>query len=206
MGRSARWATAAVLVALSALRLTGAAHATGGDTVAAGDRYAVSAGGFAPDSPGLANLRSDPVHVGSFTADHTGLAQVDVTIPADTPLGPHELELAGIAPDGSARSVMIPITVVAPTPPPTTVLSDAVPPITAAASPAAPLPDTMPNTGSGTGFLASLALALLALGVAYLDLGRTLTPRPVPVVASTGRIRLRRRAPAAPEKIRLRRR
>src|SRR4051794_40127235 len=149
MGRSARWATAAVLVALSALRFTGAAHATDGDTVAAGDRYALSAGGFAPDSPGLANLRSDPVHVGSFTADHTGLAQVDVTIPAETPLGPHELELAGIAPDGSARSVMVPITVVAPTPPPSTVLADPVPPV--AAAPAAPLPDTMPNTGSGNG-------------------------------------------------------
>ncbi|KQO98318.1 Ig domain-containing protein [Leifsonia sp. Leaf264] len=60
-------------------------------TTNAGATITVSGSGFAPDSDVTVVLRSNPVTLGSFTADSDGKVEASVTIPLNTPAGTHHL-------------------------------------------------------------------------------------------------------------------
>ncbi len=59
-------------------------------------------------------LYSEPVRLGEFTTDNTGRLAATVTIPVDTPLGRHTVELAGLRADSTPRVLSQPIQIVDP--------------------------------------------------------------------------------------------
>jgi large repetitive protein len=64
----------------------------------------ISASGLKVNSEYTLTLHSTPVLLYTGTIDSTGSFTHTVTIPADTPVGAHELILTGIAPDGSTMT------------------------------------------------------------------------------------------------------
>lgn len=64
---------------------------TNNGTVVAGTTITVSGSGFSPDSDVTVVLRSNPVTLGSFTADSNGKVVASVKIPLNTPAGTHHL-------------------------------------------------------------------------------------------------------------------
>jgi hypothetical protein len=97
--------------------------------------------GYAPGTVGTIVMHSDPVTLGSFTADGDGNVDTTVRIPAEAAIGPHLIEMDGTAPDGAPQwstagfDVVAPPTgpQIAPTPTPT---PTATPPATTHAGPA----------------------------------------------------------------------
>jgi hypothetical protein len=82
-----------------------------------GEALTVTGEGFGPGEPVLLELRSDPVVLGTVTADETGSFAYDVTIPADTPVGVHTIIAIG---QETGRTASAGITVVMPQTQPTT--------------------------------------------------------------------------------------
>ncbi|HEX8769366.1 MAG TPA: hypothetical protein VF711_01215 [Acidimicrobiales bacterium] len=80
-------------------------------TVAPGGTVQVSSSDWKPDSDVTAVLRSDPVMLGTLTANASGAVSGSLTIPAATATGTHTLELSGIGPNGTPRTVSTPLTV-----------------------------------------------------------------------------------------------
>lgn len=80
-------------------------------TVEPGGTVAVSSADWRPGSDVTAVLHSDPVTLGTLTADASGTVTGNLTIPATTELGSHTLELSGTAPDSTARTVSTSLTV-----------------------------------------------------------------------------------------------
>ena len=80
-------------------------------TVAPGGTITFSGGGFASDSDVKITLFSDPVDLGSTTADASGNFSVEVAIPDGTPAGEHHLEASGLDPDGNPLVVSLSVTV-----------------------------------------------------------------------------------------------
>jgi hypothetical protein len=74
---------------------------TGG--VGLGTSIPIHVNGVAPGSPLGAYMESKPVFLGQFTADASGSATATVRVPKKVPLGYHELEVLGRAPDGGLR-------------------------------------------------------------------------------------------------------
>jgi hypothetical protein len=60
----------------------------------------IEASGLKVDSTYTLTLHSDPVVLATATVDESGGFHSTITIPADTPVGAHELILSGVAPDG----------------------------------------------------------------------------------------------------------
>lgn len=85
-------------------------------TVTAGAGLSFTADGFAPDSEVTVELHSDPVDLGTVTADAAGHVAATVTIPADVPAGDHTLVLSGTGADGEPLELRTPINVTAPEP------------------------------------------------------------------------------------------
>lgn len=65
------------------------------DRAAPGGSVTIAGDGFAPDEQLDVELRSDPVQLGTTTADANGAASTTVTIPSDTAPGTHTLALVG---------------------------------------------------------------------------------------------------------------
>jgi primary-amine oxidase len=84
---------------------TGAASRS---TTADGDTITANATGFLDDEQIDAVLHSDPIDLGTYTADADGNLSFAVTIPADLPLGEHHIDLTGLI---SGHSVSIESTV-----------------------------------------------------------------------------------------------
>ena len=82
-------------------------------TAAAGGSIAVTSTGWLPGSTVTGLLRSDPVTLGTLTADSTGKISGSYPVPANTTPGLHELELVGKDANGAARSVMAGVTITA---------------------------------------------------------------------------------------------
>ncbi|MFB8188784.1 fibronectin type III domain-containing protein [Microbacterium sp. NPDC055988] len=82
----------------------------GAASVTAGGTLAVSGSGFAEGAELRLELRSDPVQLGTATADADGSFQRTVTIPANTPAGAHTL--AAILPDGTEVTASVTVTAV----------------------------------------------------------------------------------------------
>jgi Ca2+-binding RTX toxin-like protein len=78
---------------------------------AAGTDVVISGGGFLPSAPITLELQSDPIVVGVTKADGNGDFTVTVTIPPDTPAGPHTLVASGQGIDGGPRQVSAALTV-----------------------------------------------------------------------------------------------
>jgi LPXTG-motif cell wall-anchored protein len=77
-----------------------------------GQTISVEGRTFATGSTVTLTLFSDPVVLGSATADAAGVIATQVTIPTNTPLGSHTLTAEGTAPDGSPLSLSVSLTVV----------------------------------------------------------------------------------------------
>ena len=76
---------------------------TSTNTIIGGDSLTVSGDGFKALSSVSVLLHSTPVSLGALTSDSSGSVDGAVKIPQSVPVGTHELELAGINPDGTAR-------------------------------------------------------------------------------------------------------
>jgi hypothetical protein len=124
-----------------------------------------SVGGFAPGSVSMAAIFSDPVALATATAGADGRVAYTIEIPRDLPPGEHHIVVTGVAPDGSQRLWMVPVTIgaegqltsvtaqVQPTPP------------------AAPAPN-LPATGTTPVTPLRVAAMLLTLGFITLAAGR----------------------------------
>jgi hypothetical protein len=120
-------------------------------SVAAGGSLTVSGSGFRSGEQVQAFLHSDPVFLAVGSADAQGAVRLQVTIPATTPVGTHQVELRGVT---GGRSLMSgPLTVTAAT-------------------------GGLPRTG--TGALDLLPWALLLVGLGVVVLGRSRRARSVP--------------------------
>jgi len=78
---------------------------------APGDTTTVSGSGFPPGGPLLLQLFSDPVTLGTTTADAAGAFRVVVTIPIGTPAGVHTVVVTG---PGGVPQAQAALTVTAP--------------------------------------------------------------------------------------------
>jgi hypothetical protein len=76
-----------------------------------GQSVHVHSEGWKSGSQGQTYVESQPVLLGSFTADSAGVVDTDVTVPASLPTGAHHLVLQGTAANGGNKTVAIPITV-----------------------------------------------------------------------------------------------
>nr|WP_269204660.1 fibronectin type III domain-containing protein [Motilibacter deserti] len=81
-----------------------------------GQQITVLGTGFAPYSTARVTVYSDPIDLGSTTTDAHGNFALPVTVPASLPAGGHTFIAAGVAPDGTIRTLKLPVTV-----PPTSV-------------------------------------------------------------------------------------
>ena len=71
----------------------------------------MSSTGWKPNVTVAAVLHSDPIALGTLTADGSGAATGRFSIPANVATGNHTVELEGQDPAGLPRTVSIPITV-----------------------------------------------------------------------------------------------
>jgi hypothetical protein len=111
--------------------------------VAAGEQVTISGANFPPDTNLDSTLFSDPVPLGSTRSDGAGRYSHTVTIPLGTPLGAHDIVVAGGGAQASVR-----ITVVA-------------------AAPARTDTGLLARTGSQAGTLVSLAVLAVLGGLLF---------------------------------------
>jgi LPXTG-motif cell wall-anchored protein len=81
-------------------------------TPSPGQTITITAQTFAAGSSVTVTLFSDPVVLGSSTADASGRIALQATIPTNTPLGSHTIVVDGTAPDGTPLSLSAAIQVV----------------------------------------------------------------------------------------------
>lgn len=67
--------------------------------------------GVAPNSSGTSKLFSDPIFLGTWTANSLGAVHTSVTIPANAPVGQHTLAFTGTDPSGAAVTFTAPLTI-----------------------------------------------------------------------------------------------
>lgn len=120
-------------------------------TVVPGQTITISAGVFSPGSTVTFTFFSQPVTLGSATADADGVATIEATIPLNATPGTHTITASGVAPDGSPLEVSTTVTVLA--------ADDGV-----AAAGAGGIAGGLPRTGEEPLPLARIAAALLAVG------------------------------------------
>ncbi len=142
-----------VSFAVLALPLVAAAGPYTGDEVTVSDpnpspgsSVDVAASGFQPNSDVDILFRSTPTLLASVTADAGGDVAATVTIPSDAS-GEHRIELVGVAPDGSARTVSATVTV---------------------SADGSTSSGSLPSTGNSTVPIVYIAILVALLGVALL--------------------------------------
>ena len=81
-------------------------------TPSPGETITITGQTFQTGSTITLTLHSEPVVLGSATADAAGKMALQATIPADLPLGSHTITADGTAPDGSPLSLSVSLTVV----------------------------------------------------------------------------------------------
>jgi len=131
-------------------------------TVAPGGVITVTSTGWKPSGQVALTLHSTPVALGTLTADANGKVSGQFTLPADTAVGSHTVELTGTDPQSTARTVDLTVTVATATPATT---------IAVAAGSGGTTP-TGASTATGLAFtggparsLTSAALLMIALGL-----------------------------------------
>jgi titin len=80
-------------------------------TPAPGQTVTLKFTGFKPGSTVVINIFSDPVLLGTFTADANGTVEVPVLIPAGMEVGSHTIVATGVDAQGNPASMSIPVTV-----------------------------------------------------------------------------------------------
>lgn len=118
-------------------------------TPAPGQRVRIHVRSLLPGSALRVMLRSDPIFLGTFTADANGEVNVDVTIPVSAPAGSHHIESTGVGADGNPVISSIPITVTAPAAP---------------TSPGTSVISLLPRTGGDVAALLTVGGVLVAVG------------------------------------------
>ena len=108
----------ALVLALSAPAAGLAQYGSGALTLSVtsattGQGFTATGSGYAPSSNVSLVFTSDPVALGTVTANASGAFTASVTVPADATVGQHTVTASGLAPDNSARILTAPITVVA---------------------------------------------------------------------------------------------
>ncbi len=145
------------------------------DTAKPGDTIAVGGTGFSPSEPVRVTLFSEPVVLGTTTADQNGLASLTFVLPASTPPGAHTIEMLGLA-SGKQLSVALQVS---PSSTTTTTTTTTVPGATTTAAGGAgsegggsggatTVPadqGTLPRTGDDATQNLPLAVLLISLGV-----------------------------------------
>jgi LPXTG-motif cell wall-anchored protein len=121
-------------------------------TVFAGQIIIIQAGVFAPGSTVTFNFFSQPVTLGTASADASGVATLEAQIPTTATPGEHTIVASGVAADGSPLEVSTSITVLA---------DDAAAGAGAGAGGAG---GDLPTTGSDSLPIARVGAALLAVG------------------------------------------
>lgn len=76
-----------------------------------GERLDVQVAGFQPQSELTVWLFSEPKQLGTIPVDLTGSATADLALGQDLPPGKHSLQVTGLHPDGTPRSVMVSVVV-----------------------------------------------------------------------------------------------
>lgn len=128
-----------------------------GEEVQPGTEITLSGSGFAPGAQIDIVIESDPIHLGTASADATGFFEATVTIPTTgLSVGDHTLKATGPDATGGLRVLSIPVEVVG------------------SAGAAAPGPRP---TGPGLPVTGSVVLPLAALGVAAVVGGALLIQR-----------------------------
>jgi hypothetical protein len=154
-------------------------------TAQPGEELTITAGGFAAGEAVDVTLFSDPVLLGTATADSAGAISFRFKVPTNTTPGEHRVELLGRE---SARAIAIPLQVTPSSTTTTTTLpttASTVAPQPTAAPPAGGTgggtsgDDVLPTTGSDSPHHAEIATALIVLGTLLVALGRRRT-RPTP--------------------------
>ena len=137
-------------------------------TVEAGKTVTVKGTGFAPKSSVTLTLHSEPVEVGTATADENGAFSAEVTVPANTEAGDHTVVAESGTPVVSATA---PLTVTAPAADPS-----ASPSVHPSAAPA-PAPEQggkggLARTGTNAMLFAAAALIAAGAGTAFIRRSR----------------------------------
>lgn len=140
-------------------------------TVEAGKTVTVKGTGFAPKSTVTLTLHSEPVEVGTATADENGAFSAEVTVPANTEAGDHTVVAESGTPVVSATA---PLTVTAPAAPAAD--PSASPSVHPSAAPA-PAPEQggkggLARTGTNALLLAAGALIAAGAGTAFIRRSR----------------------------------
>ena len=162
--------TSVTSVTVKAETLTTPAVTVEPSTVEAGKTVTVKGTGFAPESSVTLTLHSEPVEVGTATADENGAFSAEVTVPATTEAGEHTLVAASASPSVTASA---PLTVTRAPAAPTQEPSAAPSP----SSSAAPPPDQggtggLARTGSHAMFAGVVAALAAGAGTAFVRRSR----------------------------------
>lgn len=124
----------------------------------AGGAVEVTGTGFKAGSEVKGYLHSDPILLGTLTADSAGVVSGAFTIPADAPAGSHTITLEGVDPSDSPRVLSLAVEVVA---------ADA-----ADAADVDGTPDALSFTGSTVAPLAAAGALLVVAGVVVVRFNR----------------------------------
>jgi hypothetical protein len=136
-------------------------------STAPGGSFTVTSDGWQTDAKVTVTLHSTPASLGTLTSDGTGKVAGAFTVPAGFDPGAHTVQLDGTGSEGSAKTVSIPLTVVASSGGGTT--PTGTPSGTNAVTTGVSTGGTLPFTGADSRDLASAALLVLALGVFLLS-------------------------------------
>jgi hypothetical protein len=134
------------------------------DTLKAGDSVTIQAGGWQPSSDVEIFLHSDPVDIGTLTADESGNIDGSVSIPADTPPGTHEIVALGLDTSGEPMGSSADVTVQSAEADPTGGTPSAASPVTTMGQ--------LPYTGSSPLPMVFWAVSLLVFGRMAMLLGK----------------------------------
>jgi hypothetical protein len=136
------------------------------DTLSPGDSVTIQASGWEPSSDVVVAIHSDPVQIGTLTADANGGINGAVTIPADTQPGTHQIAAVGLDPSGELLGSAADVTILA-----AGGSDDPTGGTPAAASPVAVM-GQLPYTGSSPLPLVFWAASLLVFGRMAMLLGK----------------------------------
>ncbi|MET4003246.1 hypothetical protein ABIB48_001966 [Arthrobacter sp. UYCu511] len=138
------------------------------DSVAAGGGLVITGENFLPGSSATFTLHSEPLILGTATADAQGVVRLSVQLPANVPVGSHRIIIDGKGFDGELQQVSAPLIITAATV--TTPATD----VTTAASTTAPATggDDLASTGAKNVGIGGLAALLLAAGATLFMLNR----------------------------------
>lgn len=126
-------------------------------TVAPGGKLTITGENFKPGSSATFTLHSEPVLLGTATADTNAVVSLSVILPADVPAGQHRILIDGVGIDGQAQQASAALTILS--------SSANVPPTaTATASSKAIAENDLANTGANNILFGSLAILLLIAG------------------------------------------